>query len=240
MSQHNPLQPRSHDREDSALLVSRVAAGAEDDGEALAYPTQSSSGYPEHQTAFLEPADVWKEFQVHRSSAEYHLNNYLDYLARSCDVPDDSPVASQDLSTRTQPARNRNKIQMKISRDTAIRDLLAMETVLAHAKNLRKPQKPTLSPVAAIWTVACSFSAWTIPVKVAANISALGAAVGAVVCAVPVAQHWYQGRQLDDARARVQELRCTFEDNIGIVNDTSRDILKDSQYKFLRYMSSDS
>ncbi|KAJ3518371.1 hypothetical protein NM208_g14537 [Fusarium decemcellulare] len=173
MDQHGRLQPHSSDNEDNALQ------GRTDSSEdALAsHPTQGSSSHPEHLAAFLEPGDIWYQFEVHRSSAEYHLNGYLNYLAQSREVLDDIPVASQgtvpisrplsavsfsscllltrrvptELSTRTRRPRNIILIQIKISRDTAIRDLLAMETVLAYAKNLRKPQKPTYSPVAAIW-----------------------------------------------------------------------------------------
>ncbi|KAM5346277.1 hypothetical protein ACJ41O_009282 [Fusarium nematophilum] len=79
---------------------------------------------------------------------------------------------------------------MKISRDTAIRDLLAMETVLAHAKNLRKPQRPAYSSVAAIWTAVCSLSAFTIPIKVAASLSAAEAVVGSVSLAAPPTWHY--------------------------------------------------
>lgn len=62
--------------------------------EALAYPAQGRSSFSEHQTSYLDPADVFKEFEVHRSSAEYYLDQYLDYLARSCLEPD-IPTASQ-------------------------------------------------------------------------------------------------------------------------------------------------
>lgn len=90
MNQYGRLQPRSNDNGGSALLD----AGEE----ALAYPTQRSSGHPGHQTAFLEPAEVWGQFEVQRSSAEYHLNNYLLRLARSCEGSDDMPSASQGIA----------------------------------------------------------------------------------------------------------------------------------------------
>ncbi|OBT68524.1 hypothetical protein VE03_01810 [Pseudogymnoascus sp. 23342-1-I1] len=263
LNQHGRLQPRCNDNEGSAHLVFQApdTPPSQLDGgeEAVAYPTRGSSGHPEHESAFLDPADAWKEFQVHRSSAEYHLDNYLYHLARSCEELDDMPNASQgiafisplatcpfltrwttDLSTETQPTRNRVEIQMKISRDTAIRDLLAMETVLAYAKNLRKkPRKLTYSPMVATWTAACSVSAFTFSAKIAASISAAGAVLGAVALASPPAWHLYQDYRLDSIRTTVQELRNTFQNDIGTVSDASRDILKGSQYKFLQRMFAD-
>lgn len=83
-------------------------------------------------------------------------------------------------------------------------------------------------------TVACTASAFTVPSKVAAGISIAGAVAGVIALTAPPAWHSYQDYNFDTARANVQQLRCTFQNDIGAVDDKSRDILKPSQFKFLQ------
>lgn len=72
--------------------------------EVLAYPApdqpHSQDHYQDHyQASTLGPSDVWREFEAARSSAEYHLDEYLRYLAQSCPAIDDRE-SSQGNSCR--------------------------------------------------------------------------------------------------------------------------------------------
>lgn len=140
---------------------------------------RESPSHPEPRTDFLHPGEIWYQVWSNIRSAGWHLDRYLDTLAESRETLDDMPAATQgtyshlsspvlprspschllltkwvppELSTTTQSERYRRRLQirMDICRDMTIRDLLAVETVLAYAKNLRKDQKPTYSGAGAI------------------------------------------------------------------------------------------
>lgn len=104
---------------------------------------------------WLTPARISTTYRLPHPKVSYRPHRvpfYASYLPLTRRI-------TTEISTEIRSDRNRNEIRMKIARDTVIRDLLAMETVLAHAKNFWRLQKPNLSPKAASWQV--SFSSLT-------------------------------------------------------------------------------
>ncbi|KAH6988925.1 hypothetical protein BKA56DRAFT_574855 [Ilyonectria sp. MPI-CAGE-AT-0026] len=231
MDQIHRQQQQSPDQENAALLVPhsfRTAASNVDES-ALAYPVQSESD------ALLDLSNFTKDFEVRRDSADHYLDQYLQCLDRIAAASSyDSHVSftSQDVTIRTEQEVNRDRVRMDISRDTVIRDLHVMDALITSAKATQNSHRHLFSPAAAVWTFACSVSAVTIPVKLAAGLSVVGAVVGAVVLGAPPLYRYMEERNLDDGLARVQNLRHAFEQ--GNVQITNKDDLKAYQFKFLQ------
>ncbi|KAF5124048.1 hypothetical protein E5D57_011970 [Metarhizium anisopliae] len=112
-----------------------------------------------------------------------------------------------------------------------------MEEIVEMAQGMIKPSKSQLAPIAAIWprsTLACCISAATVPVKVIAGVSAVGAVAGALALAVPPTWHNIQSYSVRNTRASLKSLRCAFEQNN--VGERHRDALEPSKFKYLKWI----
>lgn len=174
--------------------------------------------------SFLDPSNIWIEFEAVRSSAEYHVAEYLRYLAQSR-----SPANGGEIS---QEAQNIIIIRLKIARDSVIRDLLIMENILSYSAALRNP--PKVSSTAALCTLTTGMAAVVNHAKAVVLFSQFAFVASAVTLAVPPAWNWYQTRNHTAAHASVEQLRRAFESDINSIDDTSRRTLKQSNFTFLR------
>ncbi|RSL44975.1 hypothetical protein CEP54_014471 [Fusarium duplospermum] len=235
MEQSRRLQ--SGDHEGSTLLHSRQGA-ADPDGSDSA---QSAMCFPE-QDSSLDP-DAWKEFEVRRRSAEYYLSRYLESLDRigqTCVDSDMSPP--QALSIPSQMQTDRDVARLKISSDTAIRDLIVMERILYQIQENSRLHSQTVSHVAAICpshTVTArlyAVSAVTIPVKVAAGLSAVGAVAGTLFLTAPPVLRTIQSHNVGNALTRVQNLKRAFTERT--IGEGNLHDLDQSRFSFLKWAMS--
>ncbi|KAM7214625.1 hypothetical protein V8F06_010024 [Rhypophila decipiens] len=221
---------RNSDGEARTLLPTHSPTILDDDEVDEEYPASAAHQQEQQQTSgpSIDPYDLWKEIEASRSSAEEYVNEYLDLLATSYLDPDEdnhgpSPNARSVIS------------RLRVFRDGALKDLRKLETQLVFAKALREaaPERSSAaSSAAAIWTVACTVSAITIPARVAAGLSFFGAVAGVVALAAPPAWRSYHDSNFETMRLDVNKLRHAFEHDRP--NDMSRELLRRSRFEHLR------
>ncbi|KAK3686238.1 hypothetical protein B0T22DRAFT_243307 [Podospora appendiculata] len=170
----------------------------------------------------IDAADFWKEFEVMRRFAEYDLNRYLKYQAvvsksslRRGD-PDVQPGDQNEPSPGTEPLEN-TLIRLKIARDSAVSDLLAMKRIADFVTNIHQSAKPSVSrmtyTVSGILTVACSVSAFTAPSTLVTNSSIAGVVAGAAVLIVPPVRWAMHSRHLAQIQASLERLIAAFRED---------------------------
>ncbi|KAM0420888.1 hypothetical protein ACHAPT_011277 [Fusarium lateritium] len=126
--------------------------------------------------------------------------------------------------------------RLKISSDTAIRDLIVMERILYQTQENSRLHSQTVSPIAAICTFVCSVSAVTVPVKVAAGLSAVGAVAGTLYLTAPPIWRTIQSHNVGSALTTVQDLKRAFAERTigeGNLHDLER-----SRFSFLKWAMS--
>lgn len=115
--------------------------------------------------------DIWELFEVYRRSANRYLNQYFDCLDRlrasSADFAGGRSQGASgyswtfsytaNLNVQTEIAIRENSQAegdvwlLKISHDSAVRDLVALDKILDKAKSEEKPRGRAVSPVVALW-----------------------------------------------------------------------------------------
>ncbi|EEU41430.1 uncharacterized protein NECHADRAFT_83503 [Fusarium vanettenii 77-13-4] len=112
--------------------------------------------------------DIWELFEVYRRSANRYLNQYFDCLDRlrasSADIS--AGGRSQEIAIRGNSEGESDVWLLKISHDSAVRDLVALDKILDKAKSEGKPRGRDISPALKLWTFTCSILALIIPKKV--------------------------------------------------------------------------
>ncbi|KAM7200803.1 hypothetical protein V8F33_003734 [Rhypophila sp. PSN 637] len=188
------------------------------------YPASAAHQQEQQPTSgpSIDPYDLWKEIESSRSSAEEYVNEYLDLLATSYLDPDEDnhaiPRSSRDSTGPSSSARS---------------VISGLRLVFAKALREAAPERSSAaSSAAAIWTVACTVSAITVPARVAAGLSFFGAVAGVVALAAPPAWRSYHDSNFEAMRLDVNKLRHAFEHDRP--NDMSRELLRRSRFEYLR------
>ncbi|KAF4472815.1 hypothetical protein FALBO_296 [Fusarium albosuccineum] len=140
------------------------------------------------------------------------------------------------LSIPSQMQTDRDVVRLKISSDTAIRDLIVMERILYQTQENSRLRPQAVSPVAAVCTFVCSVSAITIPVKFAASLSAVGAVAGTLIMSAPAALRAYQSHNVGNALTTVQNLKRAFAERT--IGEGNLHDLEPSQFSSLRWAMS--
>ncbi|KAJ4217611.1 hypothetical protein NW759_008919 [Fusarium solani] len=194
---------------------------AADEVTALAGPRQQEVGARRASAApFWNAAsptenegDIWELFEVYRRSANRYLNQYFDCLDRlrasSADI--NAGGRSQEIAIRENSEAEGDVWLLKISHDSAVRDLAALDKILDKAKSEEKPRGRAVSPVVALWTFTCSVLALAIPKKVASAFFEFGALAGALLLTFRIVRKPPRVNRLDPVQHKVRDLIRLFE-----------------------------
>ncbi|KAK0622708.1 hypothetical protein B0T14DRAFT_514313 [Immersiella caudata] len=220
------LQPPHRAR--NTLLSSDEDALAYSDGTSASPQLNNSRGWRTASTG----DKIWTEFEVRRSSAEYYLNLYYE-----CMDAITADASSLDYGTIDQPLSpelsNANMVQLKIYRDTILRELIVMEDIAvylqqAYNTSIHDSSIPTRT---AIWTIACCLAAASRSSAVIVGASAAGAIAGGLALAIPPAWRAYHAAKLDGALAGLRDLKKTVAD--GEVPAQHKNLLDASRFASL-------
>ncbi|KAK4183630.1 hypothetical protein QBC35DRAFT_477978 [Podospora australis] len=169
----------------------------------------------ENRMSAIDGAAIWRVFELRRRSAEYYVNQYLDYLADDFCSSDDDDDDDDDEQPSTSLAASDSKMttRLKISADTAIRDLKAMENIISDVQGILAIQsKPKVSPA----TVVCTTALGAIPCLLIAPVKVVLAAAALVTAGYTVPPklfYWGQDVGLERSKSRVKALRVAFEEH---------------------------
>ncbi|KAK4207436.1 hypothetical protein QBC37DRAFT_433436 [Rhypophila decipiens] len=181
----------------------------------------------EGETA-LDLSTLYSIFDAKRAQAEYYTAHYLQWHNKVTNFPGSlTPVSPEEDSSA---GKTLEEVRRKVTRDKAYSYLQGMETILAYITNLRmsalhRPNHPvrpscataTVPPMAAMWTTGCAITALTVPTKLTAGISAVGAAAGAVCLTLTGPSAWKcyrrysQDKKFEDIVSLVRKIRCNFQ-----------------------------
>ncbi|KAM6519223.1 hypothetical protein FALCPG4_012870 [Fusarium falciforme] len=160
--------------------------------------------------------DIWELFEVYRRSANRYLNQYFDCLDRL-----QASSADMNAGGRSQVAIRENSDAegdvwlLKISHDSAVRDLAALDKILDKAKGEEKPRVRDVSPAVVLWTCTCSVLALGLPKKVPwalLQVSALaGTLAGALLLIFRIVRKPPRVNRLDPVQHKVRDLIRLFE-----------------------------
>ncbi|KAF5622288.1 hypothetical protein F52700_10551 [Fusarium sp. NRRL 52700] len=96
--------------------------------------------------------DIFELFEVHRRSANRYLNQYFECLDRLPASSAELNVYSRSqVSNREGSQAESNVWLLKVSHDSAVRDLTALDEILDMAKEQEKPLRRNFSPGVAAW-----------------------------------------------------------------------------------------
>ncbi|RBQ66607.1 hypothetical protein FVER14953_11660 [Fusarium verticillioides] len=116
---------------------------------------KGTSGVPSWNavSANQSGCDIFELFEVYRRSANRYMNQYFECLDRlpASGTELNAYSRSQEVSTREGSEAERNAWLLKISHDSAVRDLTVLDEILDKAKEQEKPPGRTVSPGAAVW-----------------------------------------------------------------------------------------
>ncbi|KAJ4183799.1 hypothetical protein NW767_013457 [Fusarium falciforme] len=168
--------------------------------------------------------DIWELFEVYRRSANRYLNQYFDCLDRlrasSADM--NAGGRSQEVAIRENSDAEGDVWLLKISHDSAVRDLDALDKILDKAKSEEKPRVRDVSPAVILWTCTCSVLALGLPKKVPSvffqvpwallQASALaGTLAGALLLIFRIVRKPPRVNRLDPVQHKVRDLIRLFE-----------------------------
>ncbi|KFY82999.1 hypothetical protein V500_10226 [Pseudogymnoascus sp. VKM F-4518 (FW-2643)] len=157
--------------------------------------------------------DISELFEVYRRSANRYLSQYFECLDR---LPNSAaePYAfsqSQEVSTREGSEAERDVNLLKISQDSAVRDLTALDEILDNAKEQEKPPGRIVSSGIAAWTLACSILAYVVPHKASSATFKAGALAGALLFTYRLLRR-PPGNRLGTVQHKIQGLIRSFEE----------------------------
>ncbi|RBR18861.1 hypothetical protein FVER53590_11660 [Fusarium verticillioides] len=177
---------------------------------------KGSSGVPSWNpvSANQSGCDIFELFEVYRRSANRYMNQYFECLDRlpASGTELNAYSRSQEVSTREGSEAERNVWLLKISHDSAVRDLTVLDEILDKAKEQEKPPGRTVSPGAAVWTFACSILAFAFPHKVSSVMFKVGALAGALLFTFDLLRKPPWASRLGPVQHKIQGLIRSFEE----------------------------
>ncbi|KAM5354747.1 hypothetical protein ACJ41O_001394 [Fusarium nematophilum] len=126
---------------------------------------------------------IWELFEVCRRSANRYLMQYFDCLdrIRASSAEVDAHGRLQEIVTCEGSGTDSDVWRLKISHDSAVRDLNTLDKILDKAREEGKPPGRAVFPGVAVWTLACSIFALTVPNRVPLAFFKVGALAGALL-----------------------------------------------------------
>ncbi|KAF4459649.1 hypothetical protein FALBO_13587 [Fusarium albosuccineum] len=158
--------------------------------------------------------DIFELFEVYRRSANRYLNQCFECLDRlPASSTELNAYSRSQVSTREGSEAERNVWLLKISHDSAVRDLTVLDEILDKAKEQEKPPERTVSPSIAAWTFACSILAFAVPHKISSAIFKVGALAGALLFTFGLLRKPPRVSRLGPVQHKIQGLIRSFKDD---------------------------
>ncbi|KAH6952841.1 hypothetical protein DER45DRAFT_597591 [Fusarium avenaceum] len=160
-----------------------------------------------------DSCDIFKQFEIHRLSANHHLSKYFECLDRPLGTDRLAGLNTKVISSRTcANLKLRETARLaKTSQACAIQDLEILDTLLGNVVQERWSLIKSISPGIFAWSVSCLILACTLQSDSLSAICKFGGFGGALLLTLLLLRKYLQLRNVVPYRHKVRGLIRAFK-----------------------------